>query len=613
MRVLRLVALMAACAVVTACSDLRDVFLPAHAKLTLAFPPDAQVRVAEQGVRDLLAADQAALDRFAADYASRLELRALTCLQSVAVGRFDAVSKVRSLPVSRDCLQQQDAALRTHLGLRWVGLKLAAPALRPFARLGPARAMAASDTTSVSSLDAASAAGVALVQGSNGEFVSIEIPGGKRIAALPALDASRPIQVVAPTARISPNGRIAAIRVRRSAVMFADAETGARIWDCEEIRDVLAWLPEIRAALAADAKTGTLVLLDLERGTVAPHPSGLNPSAWAIAIPSKGSDALVGSPSEAVLLQHERTAQGVESSVVKAFPFERFKGPSVVPPVLMQDGRTLVYVTGRSLATVDLGSGEKKSWSMDAAVIHELIKLDETGLLVDTTTQSGREQQPWLFDVARSTLASARPDVDVSSRLMGLAGRAGYAVTTGARTWIGDEVQADTPVAIESVLGRMNLERELAKLDSPQVAAGVDSSHVGTRAGRVEAIAVYEGKAAVHGVGMPTTPGTVEVVVRRSVEPIVLVLSSYEPVTWNLRVQPGARLAEVLVAGYNPSKVVGAAGARVTELGRSHCYKSPSCGELRAAVRRVTGKDFARYQEDYVGAAFVVGGTEVAQ
>ncbi len=48
--------------------------------------------------------------------------------------------------------------------------------------------------------------------------------------------------------------------------------------------------------------------------------------------------------------------------------------------------------------------------------------------------------------------------------------------------------------------------------------------------------------------------------------PILLVLSSYEAVTWNLNVLPGARLKAILLGGYKTSTVTGAGNTRIVSI-----------------------------------------------
>jgi hypothetical protein len=126
----------------------------------------------------------------------------------------------------------------------------------------------------------------------------------------------------------------------------------------------------------------------------------------------------------------------------------------------------------------------------------------------------------------------------------------------------------------------------------------------------IEAVGVYE---AADGKRVPGREGnrfgTVVVSVGRSAQPMILVLSSYEPVQWVLRLQPGAKLGAVLTGGYYPQEVIGAGDARVYKMGRYYAYKRGESNyfALDAEVARWTGKPIGVFQGEYSGTSFSVG------
>ncbi len=121
-------------------------------------------------------------------------------------------------------------------------------------------------------------------------------------------------------------------------------------------------------------------------------------------------------------------------------------------------------------------------------------------------------------------------------------------------------------------------------------------------------LAVYE----------PSQPGgTIEVQVQRSDRPIVLALTSYESVTWDLQVAADANLEAVLLSSYDPSQVVGTT-APIHLIDRSALCGSPTAWEserneggsdiagLQAALRAITGLTERSFQGCYLAARFVV-------
>jgi len=132
---------------------------------------------------------------------------------------------------------------------------------------------------------------------------------------------------------------------------------------------------------------------------------------------------------------------------------------------------------------------------------------------------------------------------------------------------------------------------------------------VHTRAAREEAVCVYEAVA----MRAPCTPQSeepVRVLVRAAIQPMVLVLSSHHTVRWEIELAPGANLCAVLLSGYGQSTVVGTGEALVTSIGGFYAFKRGSAEfrHLESEVLRCTGRDIERFQSEYAGHAFEIGG-----
>jgi len=632
------------CFALCGCSEIEEALLPINAKFNKSFPPNAEVRVAEEGLRALLVQDKAKTKAFDDYYASRLELRALTCAQGLSINRFDRLNAVRSLPVKRDCLSAQDTQLLQYLGTKQVGIRLAQPPLRPLSPLGPPTSIPNPSGVEIFSGVGASDAGVALLRGIRGEFISIEIPSGKKIAALP------PQPEAGNRIILSPNGRVGVIQGRSGGVMFFDLETGAKLWENREINQFLAWLPESSAALTSDAKSSALSIIDFDAGTVDPHPLGMRGQTWALSAGKSPSRTLLGSGREFSLLEHSRTAEGIQASKVKSFRISDGQGVTSTPPTLVVDGKAIVFVSVRDFMLVDLDSGQETIWRTGEFLANRYAKLDETTLLVDSYTTGKGGSKSWLFDIVQATLAPIEPEAGPTGYLSDLDGRTGFMRRSSGQVWVGDALKAGDPISLESLLSTFNMERQLAKLDAesrsseassgrsfygssapapapdfrPAPAAPAWNSTPSTktvssnslieplaRDAQIEGVGVYQGTTSAD---QPTTggrkAGKVEVRVRRSAKPIVLVLSSYEPVRWMLTLEPGATLAAVLVSGYYQSEVVGAGSARVVTTGDRYAYKldTPEFASLNRETMRWTGKGITVFQGRYEGTSFSVGG-----
>jgi hypothetical protein len=127
------------------------------------------------------------------------------------------------------------------------------------------------------------------------------------------------------------------------------------------------------------------------------------------------------------------------------------------------------------------------------------------------------------------------------------------------------------------------------------------------RAAQIDAVSVYEAVA----VRAPCTPqkyGPVKVMVRTTLRPIVLVLSSHQTVEWELTLEPGAALNAVLLSGYGESTVAGAGNALVSSIGGFYAFKRGSAEykHLEQEVLRCTGRMIEKFQSVYAGHAFEI-------
>ncbi|MGH8640994.1 MAG: hypothetical protein ACRET6_04750, partial [Burkholderiales bacterium] len=122
----------------------------------------------------------------------------------------------------------------------------------------------------------------------------------------------------------------------------------------------------------------------------------------------------------------------------------------------------------------------------------------------------------------------------------------------------------------------------------------------------VEAIGVYE---ASRKAGGARETDAVVVSIGRTGKPVVLVLASYEAVTWRIEKLPGTVLRHVLLSGYHQSAVQGVSGAEITRIGSAYAYSlgSGQYSSLQQAVTQYTGKGIDRFQGSYTGTRFSIG------
>lgn len=118
---------------------------------------------------------------------------------------------------------------------------------------------------------------------------------------------------------------------------------------------------------------------------------------------------------------------------------------------------------------------------------------------------------------------------------------------------------------------------------------------------RVEAVGVYEAK--------DRSSSGVNVMIKKSDQPIVLMLSAYEPVRWNLMKEPGANLVAVIASGHHLPEVTGAGATKTVIKRGEYAYQQNSAGyaALNNEAMLWTGKPISKFQGIYGGTVFIVG------
>ena len=631
----RLNAALLACFCLSGCTGLQEWFMSPVDKVNSAFPPGAEVRAAQDSLAALVRDDAVQRKGFEQQFEAGLALRATSCMQGVEIGRMDSVTRVRTMALSRECLNIQDAQLLQQLGMRQVAVLLARPALRPLAALGAPAPLPMAGMPEIIGGASAAHAGVALLRGARGEFIAVELPGGKKIADLPTLaDAG-------PKVSVSPNGRVAAFQLPGRALLFVDVERGARLWEAKELGPMLAWLaglPTVLGLLANDNRSGALTLVDLKAGTAGPLPAALRNQAWGLPLPGAPARVLVGGGAAVTLLDLGSKAGGADAKVVQEWRLAQ--GTITQAPTLMRKGNALVYVAGRDLGRLDLDTGKETLWAHGDLIPGRYAKLGETTMLIDTYAGQAATRGH-VFDIERLTLAPVLDQAGREGILFELAGRTGFLRRAYREAWVGDVLKTGEPRLLDDVVNAGNIERQLKQMETEartilnvarenEIDSGEKLSPTPSRSAmspervqelkrrlgelpkefRLEAAGVYQGVVA----GLPPTRegrrmGTVEVRVLPSTLPLVLMLSSYDPVQWSLTLEPGAKLAAVLVSGYYRSEVVGAGAAKVIPIGGNYAYKqdTPQYNLLNLEAQRWTGKTIYLFQGKHEGASFSVG------
>ena len=614
------------CVVLPGCTRIKEAALPVTGKVSAAFPVSADVQAAHDRLQVLLADDARASEIFAAETDSRMTVRALDCAKGLSIGRLDSVASVRALPVDQSCLQERDRALLQFYGIRTIGALLAEPPLRPRKAVGPIAKLPRGRLTYITYGTVARDANVAVLRDNNNDAEVVEIPGGRPIAALPRAVVSEPNNY------LSPNGRVIAVSPMGQTTTFYEAQSGVRVWEAPDDMRVLAWLPGLASFLYA-ARDGVVMIADGLTGTTSEHPVAARNSTYGTYISGGHERALIGVAHELNLIEHRRSAQGIRATDVAHFRIDSGRGITAGSPVPMRAGKIVVFKSMRDIGWLDLERGASGIWETSALRTLNFAKLDETHLMITSVEQDSLTTRTWSFDIVEGTIAP----VDVGGYrglIVDIGDRVGF-MLRGDDAWFGDEVAAGEPTPLRQ-LGRdyeLEVQKAFARAQGLPDGAAVPSAGaerwptapapaVMPRAvlpglgdvpqdAQIHIIGIYEGEGGAAPAGSTEHPvRNVRVRTRASNRPIVLVLTSYEPVNW-IVTDSGARIAAVLLGGYYASSVTGVGNANVLRIGREYAYEPNTDAylRLRKAVAQYTGdREVRSFQSAYTGADFTVGG-----
>ena len=148
------------------------------------------------------------------------------------------------------------------------------------------------------------------------------------------------------------------------------------------------------------------------------------------------------------------------------------------------------------------------------------------------------------------------------------------------------------------------------------------SSHVGSLTGNKELhlIAAYEATSPQDN-GNPSK-NTIEVKIQRKNKPIILALSAYTPINWNVTIEPGAVVEKIIIDGYEKQNISGVTGISIEE----HSYKgtgkslsngnflyqwdattdSSNSSSIVTKLEQISHTSLSSFQGCYRGTSFVI-------
>ena len=546
---------------------------------------------------------------------SRLKIRALDCAKGYSPPFYASISDIRKKLDSTSCFAERDTEIRKWLGLMRVGFILAKPPLRLPPSKPPAFLVADAFITSVKFAENAA---VALIE-------------SQQSISLVDFESTKPMfrePLGATLGPISPNGRLfTSGDITGNVLNIRDSESGTTVAEVPMVRPhQFHWL-DSQVAIFTSRDSNKTALLDFATGTQVSVQGISNGINRATRVPGAEGEYVLFGNGGVTKIQLIRGQSEPEVKLLADKPM------SAMMCALNTAGKSAdgarFFCAGNKLSIVTLNTLDIESVALDPFYFQTGVPTpDPDQILVHGYIASAsNSSRNYLYSIAKQTMTLIDREKSLSERFENISSIQRQAVINGNRVEVLDDLPRLPPVpaqriAIEAqeLLNQRKLlaSEALPVLPATSVLGPASSSSKPTPKGplvdlardaQIQAIGVYQGGGNGAKSADGRTMGFVTVRVSRSIKPIVLVLSSYEPVRWMLTLDPGASLAAVLVSGYYQSQVVGAGAAPVIANGNSYAYKPDSSDyrTLNQAVFNVTGRDIGAFQGRYDGGQFSVG------
>jgi len=595
-----------------------------EAKINKAIPLSEEAQLALVFVMKQANDDQQ--DQIEKDHAIALKLRALTCSKGYSPSWFTSEDEIRKNLTDRSCFSEEDKKIANRLHIVRAGLLLAMPALG-----SPANASAPTTLAADGSIFAASfadQAAVAMLKSRDGISI-VDMNSGKTI--------SKQSDGENRTGSISPNGRLYTLGSTLATKIF-DSETGDELGELPGVSwSQFFWLDN-RSALFIDQSNRSsqkATLLDFSTGNTTPVDGIGSNIIQVFSDPKKAGDYILLQSQSAlrISLSYEGNAN---ITIKQTLPFGRMwsdRRSGITP-----DGKTL-FRSSMDLELISLETMQLEKLSLQPFRFMAVAATADPDTIIVNGSAPGVSDTSFLLSLSRKTIS---PITETSQRF----NQASYvpfikktAIVVDGSVVLIDKFTTGEPKPIDQFVGEMVLAQSELKLKmfeqqqamlSQQGNSSLRSSNPSAyassytdaayrqvrpewedagsyRDATVQAVGVYQGKK----IGDSKSKPFIQVRVRPSSKPIVLVLSSYEAVRWVLIPERGARIGVVLVSGYESSDVIGAGQARIVRLGSLYAYErgSSKYAQLDDSVNKFIGKRIGTFQGLYEGENFSVGGS----
>jgi hypothetical protein len=619
------------CLAVAGCSsDLLFTF-SVEDKINTSIPASSVVLISKAALLEQVNGSQK--KEIESEYAARMKLRALTCGKGASLSMFASKEAIRNQIGNPGCFVTYDTDMERWLGLRRIGIIAAKPPLRTVPLKAPAFILSDAFIQSVRFSDKA---GVALLE-TQKSIQIVDIETSKVIYQEPKTSSQ--------IGQLSENGRLFTLKAD-ARIKVRDAESGAVLLELPGVT-TFHWLDASSALYTKSDGSGKPTIVDFTSGRDG-EAKGLQAAITNVSkVQGHQNQFIVGSYRSVSKVELVRTGIDLDLKLINEKPINGGSWATNTSG-LNADGK-LFFDSNPNLSLLNLETLEQEVILFEPFRLQTAVATPDPNQILLTGFGSGSGPATYLYSLTDKSMSKVDKTKLLSERLLYISFLKKQAVIADSKIAILDNLPLEPAVELTKFIGvaleqanlrkmeqARQIEMEQALMSSQSSlqqsgrapAAGTysapsfDSAYrnpaapMATAPGilaklaknaQIEAIGVYQGTSSNRG---GNRAGDVEVRVRKSAKPIVLVLSSYEPIRWRIVVESGAQLNGVLVSGYYQSQVLGAGSARVLMSGNQYAYKEGTV-EFMALNRNVMqqlGKPIYAFQGKYEGSSFKVGG-----
>jgi hypothetical protein len=618
------------------CDQISNFQMTSEEKIALAFPLPAQISFAESQLSITIAGNKIESTKLKSRLSHLKSLRAMSCVGVSSVGRFETVTQLQLKPKDLECFKKHDFEITEFIGGEHVAVLSKLPALRPFVELPNNTVLPFADT--VVEFLAADSANLAVVANPKGMLTVLDLTSAKPISSFQSpSDYFR-------SGTFSPNGRLLAVRASNRKVNFYDVEAGSLVWSTDLFSQVISWLPQSNGLIVVGGNDMKNSVLNFGSGKLEPYLPDQRRLTWSLNVPKAETQRLVGNEKSVLLVEHAIESDSkVTTKVIKQWKLEGTDASAHLP-MLFGKGKYIVFKSIVGLAWVNLETNEQGTWSTSIWNPRHITKLNDSQLIMlDAKFTNDVNRQAKIIDVERQEILSLAVPKVTDGRWMSLYPRSGLISYVNNAFVVSRDIETINPLPLEKELAMATIEKQLAKLQiepgennlfgsasSSKLPFAAHSSHESIESGHayrtlnpshasqlaavkplltdipknanVSVIGVYEPKVGSR------QGGAVTVNIQPAEAPLVLVLSSYEAVRWNVLNPSGRKIAAILLSGYNESTIVGGSRQRTLRIGSTSVYKlnSPDYEQLKLDVARYVPNTIKSFQGAYAGSEFSV-------